>query len=332
MNSIRVTSIDFKSLADTSRHAFDLEIVSMPDGSHLTVPVMVIAGTGASPVFVAIAGIHGDEPDGMLALLDLWRELDPKSLKGRFVIVPIANPPAFAAGMRKSPLDNLDLNRIFPGKIDGTPSQRLARCLFDVVVAPADLLFTLHSWYSYGVTQDFIECAPMESPVATEAFHAAIASGFERIRVTDWPKGLLARVALAAGVPAIEAEIGAQGESLLENRLRYCEHIRRLLRHLRMIEGTSSVRAPELWNACHVLAPLGGLMRRRAELGADVEAGSVLATIHDLHDRLLAEVTAPRDGCIGAHRTFVSVNPGDNLFTIFKRISPKTEATVRKGS
>src|SRR5665811_2296166 len=104
MKSARVTSIDIEGLADNSKQAFDLEIGPLPDGGRLTVPVMVVAGAGWRPVFTAIAGIHGDEPEGMLALLDLWRELDPSSTKGRFIIVPIANPPAFAAGRRTSPL------------------------------------------------------------------------------------------------------------------------------------------------------------------------------------------------------------------------------------
>jgi predicted deacylase len=324
----RVTSIDFEGLADSSRHSFDLEVAPMADGNYLTVPIMVIAGSGRRPVFTAIAGIHGDEPEGMLALLDLWHELDPLDLKGRFVIVPIANPPAFAAGRRTSPLDNLDLNRIFPGRPDGTPSQRMARELFDAVVGPADLLFTLHCWYSYGVAEDFIECGPAGSKVAAESLQAAVASGFKRIRITDWPAGLLARVAIAAGIPAIEAEIGALGMSLPENRLRYCDHVRRLLRHLGMLGGTSDRPDPDLWSARHVLALAGGLLRRRVGLGDPVKAGDILATIHDLHDRLLAEVAAPDDGIVGAHRTFASVNPGDNLFTVFRRLGRAAEATA----
>lgn len=320
MMSARVSVIDVAELPEASRHAFDLEVAPLADGRSLTVPVQILVGHGSRPVFVAMAGVHGDEPEGMLALLDLARELDPGRLKGRLIIVPVANPPAFAAGSRLSPLDHLDLNRSFPGRCDGGPSLRLANRLFETLVKPADLLFTLHSWYSYGIAEDFIECPPQGGPVAAAALRAARASGFRRIRVVDWPDGLLARVAIANGVPAIEAEIGGMGRSLPENRARYRDHVSALLRHLGMLEGPPTEAAAELCEARHVLAPAGGLLRMRARLGEDVEAGAMLATIHDLHDRPLAEVIAPWSGRIGAHRTFVSVNPGDNLFTIFRPI------------
>jgi predicted deacylase len=320
MNPERVTTIDLAKLPDGSRHAFDLEVAPLADGRSLSVPVQVLAGTGARPVFVAMAGVHGDEPEGMVALLDLARELDPGRLNGRLVIVPVANPPAFAAGSRLSPLDHLDLNRSFPGRGDGGPSLRLAHRLFETLVKPADLLFTLHSWYSYGIAEDFIECPPQGGSTAAAALRAARASGFRRIRVVDWPEGLLARVAIANGVPAIEAEIGGMGRSLPENRARYRDHVKALLRHLGMMEGAPTTEAAELCEARHVPAPAGGLLRMRARLGEVVEAGAMLATIHDLHDRPLAEVIAPWSGRIGAHRTFVSVNPGDNLFTIFRPI------------
>ena len=320
MMSERVSTIDLAKLPDGSRHAFDLEVAPLADGRSLTVPVQVLAGIGPRPVFVAMAGVHGDEPEGMVALLDLARELDPGRLKGRLVIVPVANPPAFAAGSRLSPLDHLDLNRSFPGRSDGGPSLRLAHRLFETLVKPADLLFTLHSWYSYGIAEDFIECPSPDGSAAAAALRAARATGFRRIRVVDWPDGLLARVATASGVPAIEAEIGGMGRSLPENRARYRDHVKAVLRHLGMLEGAPTAEAAELCEARHVLALAGGLLRMRAGLGEEVEAGATLATIHDLHDRPLADVIAPWSGRIGAHRTFVSVNPGDNLFTIFRPI------------
>ena len=316
----RVSTIDFAALADSNRYEFDLEIVPLADGQVLTVPVKILAGRGPRPLFVAMAGVHGDEPDGILALLELWQELDPDQISGRFVIVPVANPPAFGAGRRLSPLDHLDLNRSFPGRSDGGPSQRLAHHLFETLIKPADLLFTLHSWYSYGTAQDFIECPRQGQTAATKELRAAPVSGFQTIRIVDWPDGVLSRVAIANGVPAIEAEIGAMGCSLPENRARYKDHARSLLRHLGMLPGIPASAVEEVFEARHVLAPLGGLIRMQAGLGDKVEAGTVLATIHDLHDRPLAEVTAPWSGHIGAHRTFVSVNPGDNLFTIFRPI------------
>ena len=316
-----VSSIDLAGLADGTRHEFALEVVALGDGGELRLPVKVLAGRGARPVFVVVAGIHGDEAEGILALLDLWQALDPRDLRGRLVIVPVANPPAFAAGRRTSPIDDLDLNRVFPGRPDGSATQQLAHVLFHRLVAGADLLFTLHSWYSQGVAEDFIECPRSLAGGGAKARAAALASGFGRVRVLDWPAGLLAGVANDAGIPAIEAEIGGLGRSLPEGRERYCAHVRALLRHLGMIdhEAGPEIRGA-LYEARHVLAPAGGLMRLATALGAEVESGALLGTIHDLHGRPRHAVHAPFAGRVGAHRTFASVRPGDNLFTLFRRL------------
>src|SRR4051794_27343226 len=92
-----------------------LPIALLADGSRLELPIVVLAGSAPRPRLVCVAGIHGDEPEGMLALMQLADELDPARINGELVLVPVANPPAFGAGTRTSPLDGIDLNRIFPG-------------------------------------------------------------------------------------------------------------------------------------------------------------------------------------------------------------------------
>ena len=123
-----VSSIDVAGLADGTQHKLSLEVVALGDGAELRLPVKVLAGRGARPVFVLIAGIHGDEAEGILALLDLWQAIDPHDLCGRMVI------------------DDLDLSRVFPSHRGGSVTQQLAHVLFHHLVAGADLLLTLHGW------------------------------------------------------------------------------------------------------------------------------------------------------------------------------------------
>jgi len=136
--------IDVEALAPRSLHAFDFAVVRLADGSWLTVPVKVAVGNRPRPRLVALAGVHGDELEGMLSLLDFWDTCDPGRLQGTVILLPVANPPAFAAHPRRSPLDGLDLNRTFPGKADGTPSERLAYRLLHEVIADG-LSYRLHS-------------------------------------------------------------------------------------------------------------------------------------------------------------------------------------------
>lgn len=312
--------IDVAALARASRHAFDLAVAPLADGSSLTVPVQVLVGSRPRPRLVAIAGIHGDEPEGMLALLDFAERCDPARLRGTIVLVPVANPPAFAAHQRRSPLDGHDLNRIFPGRLDGTPSERLAYRLVHDLLAGADLVFTLHSWYATGMALPHVEVPDGDDDVPRRSWEAAVAAGFRRIRRSPWQAGVLGLTALELRIPVLEAEIGGQGASTPENRAAYVGHLMRLARHLGILDGeVPPNRDVEVLGRGLVHAPAAGMLHLRIELGDYVEAGTVLATITNLHGEVVAEMAAPHAGLVTAVRRFVSVNPGDLVFALYPR-------------
>ncbi|MHB8730782.1 MAG: succinylglutamate desuccinylase/aspartoacylase family protein [bacterium] len=310
--------IDVASLPPASRHSFDLAVAPLPDGSSVTVPVEVIVGSRPRPRLVAIAGVHGDEPDGMLALLDFAEQSEPAALHGAIVLVPVANSAAFAAHQRRSPLDGLDLNRTFPGRPDGTPSERLAYRLVNDVLAGADLVFTLHSWYATGMVVPHVEVPDGDDAVSRRSWEAAAAAGFTRIRKGNWPAGVLGLAAVERGIPVLEAEIGGQGMSTPENRAAYVAHLTRLARHLGIMDGDAAP-SPHVEGLGRGLvhAPVGGMLRLNVRLGDYVEAGSILARITNIHGEQLAEISAPHAGLVAAVRHFISVNPGDLVFALY---------------
>jgi predicted deacylase len=267
---------------------------------------------------VAVAGVHGDEAEGMLALHEFDRTCDPASLQGTVVLVPIANPMAFAAHARRSPVDGLDLNRTFPGRADGTASERLAHHLLHGIIAGADFLFTLHSWFATGSVVDFVEYPAGTTPLAVRSRAAAVAAGFRRLRASGWPDGALVPAANALGIPGLEAEIGGHGVSTSANRAAYVEHLRRLLQYLGVLPGTPPPNpGPEYYGRGHVTAPASGVLRLAVQPGDLVEAGARLATIHDLHGDPIEELRAPHAGLVAAVRDFVSVNAGEHVIALF---------------
>lgn len=304
-----------------SRQRLDFAVAPLASGAWATVPVHVLAGARPHPRLVAVAGIHGDEAEGMLALHEFARAHDPASLQGTVVLVPVANPTAFAAHARRSPVDGLDLNRIFPGRPDGTASERLAHHLLHDVIAGADFLFTLHSWFATGSVVDYVEYPAGTAPLAVRSREAAVAAGFRRLRASGWPEGALVPVANALGIPGIEAEIGGHGVSTGANRAAYVEHLRRLLQHLGVLPGAPPPNpAPEFYARGHLTASASGVLRLAVRPGDHVEAGARLATIHDLHGDPLAELRAPHAGLVAAARDFVSVNAGEHVIALFPRL------------
>jgi len=311
----------FDAFPPGSRHRLDFAVAPLAGGAWVTVPVHVLAGVRPHPRVVAVAGVHGDEAEGMLALHDFERGCDPTSLLGTVILVPVANPTAFAAHARRSPVDGLDLNRSFPGRPDGTASERLAYHLLHGVVAGADFLFTLHSWFATGSVVDYVEYPAGTAWLAVRSREAAVAAGFRRLRASGWPEGALVPAANALGIPGLEAEIGGHGLSTRANRAAYVDHLRRLLQHLGILPGTPPPGpVPEYYGRGHLIAPASVILRLAVQPGDLVDAGAGLATIHDLHGEPVAELRAPHAGLVAAARDFVSVNAGEHVIALFPRL------------
>jgi len=105
-----------------------------------------------SPEALVTAGIHGDEgPWGAWAIHKMMEGSNLDELRGTLRIVPVANPLAMEADARCSPLDDLDLNRAFPGKSGGSHTERLAAALTGHALGDADSVIDLHGGGSWCV-------------------------------------------------------------------------------------------------------------------------------------------------------------------------------------
>ena len=159
---------------------------SRPDSAYgrILMPVIVIAN-GTGPTALLIAGNHGDEFEGQIALAKLARDLAPDRVHGRVIILPAANLPAAEAGNRNSPLDSGNLNREFPGDPDGGPTQMIAHFIESVLLPMADYAVDLHSG---GVSLVYSPCAlvresgPVDRIVRTMAAQDAFGAPLIRSR------------------------------------------------------------------------------------------------------------------------------------------------------
>ena len=127
-----------------SRTLLTLQLRGFPGG--LAIPFHVFVGRASKPRLLLIAGVHGDEYESVAALHDIASEINPNDLSGTLIIVPVANPQAFYAGMRRNPVDLGDLNRSFPGNPEGTTSERVADLLFQNLVLGSDGVLSMHCW------------------------------------------------------------------------------------------------------------------------------------------------------------------------------------------
>lgn len=115
---------------------------------------------GGGPGVLIAAGIHGDEgPWGGWAIHKLLEGLDARDLQGFIRVVPLANPLAMQADKRNAPVDQLDLNRVFPGDPSGSYTERVAHILAGEALAGVDYVIDLHGGGSWCVNAFVFEMA-----------------------------------------------------------------------------------------------------------------------------------------------------------------------------
>src|SRR5688572_10213302 len=272
------------------------------------IPVSLVRGTGDGPVLALIAGTHGYEYPGITALQRLRQSIDPGALRGTLILVHIANPPSFyGRTVYTSPADGKNLNRVYPGRSDGTLSERIAHAITTEVIAKADFLVDLHAGdanealrpYVYmPVTGDArLDAATRGMALAFGLDHIVIDTG--RIPSPEATK-FVDQTALARGIPAITTETGQLGQND-EHSIALAEHgIQNLMRHLGMLEGTSDPNTSVVWlNDYEVItSPVTGVFRAAVRDGYAVAEGGLLGELYDAFGAKVSDVRAPFAGIV----------------------------------
>jgi len=189
-----------------SRNQLALRVGGWEGGIRFEIPFFVFVGRARRPRALLIAGVHGDEYEGVAALHDFARQINPGELRGTLTIVPVSNPQAFYGGTRRNPVDYGDLNRLFPGDPQGTISERLAALLFHNLVIDNDAILSMHGWSKEAITVPYVEYFDEKSRVGRESFAIARGVGLEFLHPYRWEPGLLVAAASRAGIPSVEAK------------------------------------------------------------------------------------------------------------------------------
>lgn len=285
-----------------------------------TVEVHHIDSGRPGRTLAVIAGVHGDELEGIVALRLFAAGLDPNALRGRLRLVTVANPPAHRALSRTSPVDGANLARVFPGAADGSVSSRIAYALTRDVIAGADLFVDLHSagqHYEMPLFAGYYAGQPAgpASAAAAFAFGAPVVWRHDRIG-----PGRTIGAAADLGVPAMYAE-GTGGGGLRGSDVdAYVSGLRRLLVLLEMSEEHFGPPEPPLvieegdGNVDSSLTcGVAGLCVTRTPVGVAVAEGALLAEIVDERGAVAEQVRSPVDGRVMMLRRTAPVAAGDGI-------------------
>lgn len=232
-----------------------LQVPDGPDGA-TEIPVTLVYGANPGPTLALIAGNHGYEYPPILATQRLISKIDPRQLRGKVILVHVANIPSFLKRtIYYSPVDGQNLNRVYPGKKDGTLSQRIAYTITREVIERSDYLVDLHCGDGNESLRPYSYWMPINNPQVDDQSKAmAIAFGMDHIVIDrDRPNDAAASLycsntAVTRGKPAITIESGGMGIAYDEESIAAVERgVENILRHLKMVEGKAETPAKIVW-------------------------------------------------------------------------------------
>ncbi|MFB7147254.1 N(2)-acetyl-L-2,4-diaminobutanoate deacetylase DoeB [Agrobacterium deltaense] len=288
------------------------------------IPICVIAN-GEGPTALLTGANHGDEYEGPAALFELAHTLDPADVNGRVIIVPALNYPAFRAGTRTSPIDRGNLNRSFPGRPDGTVTEKIADYVTRHLIPLADIVLDFHSG---GRTLDFLPYAAahelpdkMQEARCFEAV-AAFAAPYSMKMLEIDAVGMLDTTVEEMGKVFVTTELGGAGTASARSIDIARKGIVNLLRHAGILSG-APVPAPSRWldmpsSDCFTFAEDDGLVAFVRDLGDAVTVGETIARVYPIGKTGLAPVDyrASINGVLAARHVPGLIKAGDCLSVI----------------
>lgn len=271
------------------------------------IPVSVIHGSQPGPVLALVAGTHGSEVAPILALHHLRRDVNPAELRGTLILVHIANLPSYLRRtIYYNPWDGKNLNRVYPGKADGTVTERIAHAITTEVIGRADYLVDMHSGDGNEnlLAYNYWNKLGLDARADSIGREMAQAWGNYGIVVdTARPRDPAASVytqntAHLRGKPSITTENGFLGTPDPEMIWANYQGAFRLMRYLKMLDGPVELNERPVWFVrTEVLtSPATGVWMPAVEVGQYVAEGTLLGYVTDFFGDRIAEVRAPFAG------------------------------------
>jgi predicted deacylase len=297
--------------------------------STIQIPIAVIAN-GEGPTVLFIAGNHGNEYEGQVALREFVRRADPADVRGRIIILPSLNMPAARADARVSPLDGANLNRAFPGSPDDGPTAAIAGFVNEVVLPLCDAGVDIHTGGAYA---NFIPlvyiCRGGDESVFSSSVALAEAFSPPWIYSEAGVEGGIDPHARRQGVAFFSTELGGGARLGKATTALAKQGVRNVLAHLDVLsdpvepEPSEPCRYLTDVGACRLVSPAYGFLESVCSLGQTVSTGETLAIVHPVEDAFADPISllAPGDGVVVTMRTTVRVKPGDVVLDVSREVT-----------
>jgi uncharacterized protein len=283
-------------------------------------PVFLIHGEHEGPRVLILGGIHGCEYTSIDAALELGKELQPPEVKGKVIVIPIANPSSFyERSIYVHPADKKNLNRVFPGNKDGSDAERLAYCINEHIIKEVDYLIDLHGGDMIEALVPFTIYHVTDDPILNEqAKTAASLFGINYVVASSGQvPGSTYGIASEQGKVAVIAEAGQQGILSKEDSELLQAGTKNVLKEIGVLEGIPQRKEVKVLDRFDwYRADIQGLWYPEIRIGDYVQAGGYLGKITDEFGETVQEYTALAAGVVLFLITSLAINSNDPLLAI----------------
>jgi predicted deacylase len=280
-----------------------LPLIEYSDGSKVEAPVIVVAGKERGPVAWLLSCGHGDEFGGALAMQRVAKALDPATLKGLIILIPVANPPAFQAMRRVNPSidDLMDFGDSFPGR-PRFATERIAETYMKLWKDHADFVVDLHTGGDRFVQHPFV-IFTVTGTVPTERMESLARMFGTPTLWRDRDKVFESDITInvpAMGIPAFLLEVGGGGVMERQQDDRQAEFALSFLRGVGIVPGEPLGAAPPtVVEKYRIITPSrGGFFYPLVKPGDPVSEGTPLARIVDVYGDEVEILRSPVSGAI----------------------------------
>ncbi len=284
-----------------------IEVPAASDAA-LSIPVAVFHGAKPGPVLAIVAGSHGTEYTSIIALEKLITTLNAAEISGTVIIVPLINIQSFEQKVpHLNPVDKKSMNRWYPGKMDGTQTDRASFLITKQVVEQCDHLIDLHGGdldeslrpYSYWTKTG----NEQQDQISREM---VLAFGLDTIIISaDRPKDpqasrYLENTASTRGKPSITAEAGYAGTVEADDLAALVNGCLGVMRYLKMLPGAPAVIEHPVWieKVVTIASEQTGIFYPLVKRGTYVESGMKVGYVTDYLGKVIFEARAPVAGVV----------------------------------
>ncbi len=289
----------------------------MQDGTAVRLPLVLMNGlqTGATLYIQSVS--DGDELNGIAVIHEILRMVSPEHLNGRIIAVPIVNFHAFHARQAFSPVDNIKMNRCFPGNPTGTSSERIAHRLFNAAISQADYCIDLHQGGIHPMIDEVRVRVDRTHPQHNACVELARVFGIGHILDKKGPQGQLAQAAPDVGIPTIDPELGGCLGWDTSSIAKGVRGVQNVLNYYNFIDDDPEVTNTEQQIVVNRLITLlsneGGFLYYKVDLYDHVRVHQPIVEICDVFGRPREVVRAPDNGIFWSRSAHPMVATGESV-------------------